>query len=71
MSDQTSFIAKAKDGLIEAIKGVGDVTNATLETVSGSLVTALKGTKDIGSEAGDLITFCQSGIVENRLYKIV
>ena len=42
MSEEKSFIAKAKNSLIEAIKGVGDVTNATLETVSGSLVTALK-----------------------------
>ena len=55
MSEEKSVIVKAKEGVVETIKGTGDITSALLELVSGTLVTALKGTRAIGTEAGNLV----------------
>ena len=42
MTDEKTVIVKAKEGVVETIKGAGDITNALLELVSGSLITTLK-----------------------------
>ncbi len=55
MADEKSVIVKAKEGVVETIQGAGDITNALLGLVSGSLITALKSTKAIGTEAGSLV----------------
>ena len=55
MAEEKSIIVKTKEGVVEAIQGTGDVTNALLGLVSGALVTALKGTKMVGAEAASLI----------------
>lgn len=62
--EKKSIFDSVKDGVVGAIRGVGDVAEAVVDTVSGTLVSALKGVRAITDEALGLIFDTVSGAVK-------
>ena len=49
MHEQKHIVETVKTGIIEGIRGTGEVVDAAIDTVSGTLVNTLKGTGAVGA----------------------
>ena len=54
--EDKSTVDSVKDGIIGAIRGVGEITAAVVDTVSGSLVNAVKKTVAVGGSLPSAIS---------------
>jgi phage-related protein len=62
--EKKGIFESAKDGVVGAIRGVGDVARAAVDTVSGTLVSALRGVREITTEAAALIFDTVRGVIQ-------
>ena len=46
--ERRSLVASVKNSIVSTVKGVGEITDAVVDTVSGSLVNAIKRTGEAG-----------------------
>src|SRR2546425_13290646 len=58
-----NLVTEAKNYVVNAIRGVGDVGGAIVDATSGTLVRALKGTRATGSELRRLISDTITGTI--------
>jgi len=59
MHEQKHIVETVKTGIIEGIRGTGEVVDAAIDTVSGTLVNTLKGTGAVGAAlTAPCLTFC-------------
>src|SRR5206468_4157789 len=49
MPEQKRIVETVKSGIIDSIRGTGEVVDAAINTVSGTLVNTIKGTGAVGS----------------------
>ena len=49
MPEQKRVVETVKSGIIESIRGTGEVVDAAINTVSGTLVNTIKGTGAVGA----------------------
>ncbi len=69
MDDQknTGLMDSAKDGIVSAIRGAGNVGTAVIETIGNLADTAIKGTGEaageIGEEAGQKVRDALTGTI--------
>ena len=49
MHEQKHIVETVKTGIIEGIRGTGEVVDAAIDTVSGTLVNTLKSTGAVGA----------------------
>jgi len=49
MHEQKHIVETVKTGIIESIRGTGEVVDAAIDTVSGTLVNTLKSTGAVGA----------------------
>src|SRR5258705_13913459 len=49
MPEQTPIVESVKSGIIDSIRGTGEVVDAAINTVSGTLVNTIKGTGAVGA----------------------
>src|SRR5437870_4325246 len=61
--DVKHIASETKDSLVGAIRGVGDIAAAVVDTVSGVIVRGLKGTRLVGSESVALTVEAVTGAV--------
>ena len=66
MSEERRSLAKSvRDSIVSTVKGVGENTDAVVDTVSGSLVNAVKRTGTMGAARTVAISEVESGVVTN------
>jgi hypothetical protein len=58
-----SVIDSAKDGLVKAIRGSGEVGEAIVDPVSRTTVKALRDARSVGDEMGDTIVATVTGLL--------
>jgi hypothetical protein len=61
--ERTSLVTEARDYIVSAIDGVGDVGKATVDAVSGTLAHSIKGTRSVGAELLGLVVDTITGAV--------
>ena len=62
--EKGGIIGGIKDGIVQTIKGVGEITDALVDTVSGSLVNAVKQTGNIGGALTGAIATVAQGTIQ-------
>jgi hypothetical protein len=59
MPEQKRVVETVKSGIIDSIRGTGEVVDAAINTVSGTLVNTIKGTGAVGAAlTGTVPTSC-------------
>src|SRR5215510_3544068 len=59
-----NLVSESRNHFVDAIRGVGDVAGAIVDTTSATLVRALKGTRETGSELRGLVSDTITGTIQ-------
>ena len=62
--EANDIVAEAKNSVVQAIHGVGDIAGAVADATSHTLVRVLQGTRATGSELGGMIKDTLLGTVQ-------